>query len=738
MEANEPQSPRWHHDPSGALDLRVRRQAPGCPARQAPPAADCSAPGQGRHDVGDWCTVATRETHSPKEGAWLTPMRSECSFDTADIGADSAAHNRTPNGTYTAEHDSVCEWVKVDLQRRETETEASTGGGAGEAWLGSVHEQPLQLLSSQTLTEALYVGCEEQPFDGHKPDEGAGSEARYTSLFAVKNGLLGSREDHNLRNEVFSQNGSILNCSEVADVNPSLSIVSSVQRDGIRNAPLVEGFGSDKLSLRRTTPGMDIQHKNTGNVTVQGQRFSAPIRTKFWNVSEVRDEPQWTPVASPVVSDLMEGEPVLRTWTQDTSEHLSGDSLKRHLHCQSTQVKCPNVCTCGAAVSVAHTTETPGGNLQNYSAAGQIGTILSVVDSDEKTVAQNTLEALTSNKAGIHGQDLATDKTQVQVSDSKYCHINNRRCLDVATDSDCDRKLPISTVSVSMPAKVGVPHTYSPVLSSYTTQTPPPHLSPPHHLSSGQCLNLDLLIRRTLTMLSSGAGTDSVIRESAPYQGEQPSGTSPAPTSAARTPTSPLKCEATATAHTAAIEPVVITPRATSFDPTGGDNSAQSSPAFNGHSPTTSSGATTPVNSMTGGESTFPEEVASGAPADVVSDGGRTSWAESAVDTPRSRRERDSSDSDCCSPTSQSPPDHPVRPIDRRPMRQWLLEQLESGEVPGLEWVDQADQVFKVPWKHGSRHGWTMEQDACLFVRWAKFTGKRGARVRLGDGGVMY
>ena len=65
----------------------------------------------------------------------------------------------------------------------------------------------------------------------------------------------------------------------------------------------------------------------------------------------------------------------------------------------------------------------------------------------------------------------------------------------------------------------------------------------------------------------------------------------------------------------------------------------------------------------------------------------------------------------------------PVRPIDRPPMRQWLVEQLEKNEVPGLEWADKEQLIFRVPWKHGSRHGWTMEQDAGLFVRWAKYTG---------------
>ena len=64
-----------------------------------------------------------------------------------------------------------------------------------------------------------------------------------------------------------------------------------------------------------------------------------------------------------------------------------------------------------------------------------------------------------------------------------------------------------------------------------------------------------------------------------------------------------------------------------------------------------------------------------------------------------------------------------VRPVDRRPMALWLIEQLERGDVPGLTWVNKAAGIFQVPWLHGSHQGWTIEHDACLFLRWAKYTG---------------
>lgn len=42
----------------------------------------------------------------------------------------------------------------------------------------------------------------------------------------------------------------------------------------------------------------------------------------------------------------------------------------------------------------------------------------------------------------------------------------------------------------------------------------------------------------------------------------------------------------------------------------------------------------------------------------------------------------------------------------------------------GLKWEDPKKLTFRVPWKHGSRHGWSVEGDAALFQAWATYTGK--------------
>lgn len=57
-------------------------------------------------------------------------------------------------------------------------------------------------------------------------------------------------------------------------------------------------------------------------------------------------------------------------------------------------------------------------------------------------------------------------------------------------------------------------------------------------------------------------------------------------------------------------------------------------------------------------------------------------------------------------------------------LRDWLVENIDAG-LYGLKWEGHPDkQIFRVPWKHGSRHGWTVNDDAALFKAWATYTGK--------------
>ena len=64
-----------------------------------------------------------------------------------------------------------------------------------------------------------------------------------------------------------------------------------------------------------------------------------------------------------------------------------------------------------------------------------------------------------------------------------------------------------------------------------------------------------------------------------------------------------------------------------------------------------------------------------------------------------------------------------LRPVERQPMRDWLMDRLDGYDVPGCEWVDRHKGKFHIKWCHGSRHGWSMK-DVDLFERWAKHTGK--------------
>ncbi|XP_019113907.1 interferon regulatory factor 2 [Larimichthys crocea] len=63
-------------------------------------------------------------------------------------------------------------------------------------------------------------------------------------------------------------------------------------------------------------------------------------------------------------------------------------------------------------------------------------------------------------------------------------------------------------------------------------------------------------------------------------------------------------------------------------------------------------------------------------------------------------------------------------PVERMRMRPWLEEQIDSCQIPGLRWVNKEKRIFQIPWMHAARHGWDLEKDAPLFMRWAIHTGK--------------
>ncbi|TSK58000.1 Interferon regulatory factor 4 [Bagarius yarrelli] len=57
-------------------------------------------------------------------------------------------------------------------------------------------------------------------------------------------------------------------------------------------------------------------------------------------------------------------------------------------------------------------------------------------------------------------------------------------------------------------------------------------------------------------------------------------------------------------------------------------------------------------------------------------------------------------------------------------LRQWLIEQVDTGKYPGLVWENEEKTVFRIPWKHAGKQDYNQDEDAALFKAWALFKGK--------------
>uniref|UniRef100_A0A8C3JL32 Interferon regulatory factor 7 n=1 Tax=Calidris pygmaea TaxID=425635 RepID=A0A8C3JL32_9CHAR len=53
----------------------------------------------------------------------------------------------------------------------------------------------------------------------------------------------------------------------------------------------------------------------------------------------------------------------------------------------------------------------------------------------------------------------------------------------------------------------------------------------------------------------------------------------------------------------------------------------------------------------------------------------------------------------------------------------WLLSAVSSGNYPGLCWIEEANGIFRVPWKHNARKDVT-SSDVEIFKAWAKASGR--------------
>ena len=49
---------------------------------------------------------------------------------------------------------------------------------------------------------------------------------------------------------------------------------------------------------------------------------------------------------------------------------------------------------------------------------------------------------------------------------------------------------------------------------------------------------------------------------------------------------------------------------------------------------------------------------------------------------------------------------------------------INSGRFPGLEWLNEEKDIFRVPWIHPKKRGYCRERDAAIFREWAIHFGK--------------
>ncbi|ELU02680.1 hypothetical protein CAPTEDRAFT_114477 [Capitella teleta] len=56
-------------------------------------------------------------------------------------------------------------------------------------------------------------------------------------------------------------------------------------------------------------------------------------------------------------------------------------------------------------------------------------------------------------------------------------------------------------------------------------------------------------------------------------------------------------------------------------------------------------------------------------------------------------------------------------------LRPWLENILNEESVPGVRWINEEKNKFKIPWKHHGKQDW-QESDAEIFMQWARHTGK--------------
>lgn len=65
-------------------------------------------------------------------------------------------------------------------------------------------------------------------------------------------------------------------------------------------------------------------------------------------------------------------------------------------------------------------------------------------------------------------------------------------------------------------------------------------------------------------------------------------------------------------------------------------------------------------------------------------------------------------------PSSSTSVDEPQYEYRDR-LRTWLVKKIDSNEVPGLHWLTDKKNIFRMPWKHAGRQDYDLDNDSKIF-----------------------